>query len=66
MLEAVRKFLSRGAIRGAGNGQQRWLQDPLSHPTLSNMTLVELADLPLGRARFAECRPTGGGEKPGD
>ncbi len=30
-----------------------WRGDPLSHPALSAMNERELADLPLGRPRFA-------------
>lgn len=30
-----------------------WQRDPLSHPALSVMGERELADLPLGRPRFA-------------
>jgi hypothetical protein len=30
-----------------------WRRDPLSHPALMNMSERELADLPLGKPRFA-------------
>lgn len=30
-----------------------WRRDPLSHPALRDMDERELADLPLGRPRFA-------------
>lgn len=65
MLAGVRKYFIGRKVQRAGNRQPCWLQDPLSHPVLSNMSLVELADLPLGRTRVADCRPTCGSDKPG-
>jgi len=36
-------------------GCERWLRDPLSHPTLDAMSLSELADLPPAALRSC-CR----------
>jgi len=35
--------------------RERWRTDPLAHPDLRNMTLVQLADLPFNRSNDMEC-----------
>jgi len=56
MFEIIRNFFT-----GPGHAEVRadgsdWQRDPLSHPALARMTPAELADLPLGRTRFADNR----------
>jgi len=35
--------------------QAEWMRDPLSHPDIDAMSERELADLPFGRVKTAEC-----------
>ncbi|MCC0039674.1 MAG: hypothetical protein H6893_11985 [Brucellaceae bacterium] len=35
--------------------QERWCDDPLSHPDIARMSLTEIADLPLGRSARCGC-----------
>ena len=47
----LKKLLLKAlAGKGAGRSEEeRWQQDPLSHPVLRRMTPHELADLPFDR-----------------
>lgn len=47
--------------RGQGAEPRHWRSDPLSHPALAQMSLNELADLPIGNAWISagEERPQG-------
>lgn len=61
MFEIIRKILTTTAADPADDAD--WVRDPLSHPALERMTPMELADLPLGRVRFAD---NGNGVRDGD
>lgn len=56
MFEIIRNFFRR-AGNAPGQAERFDLRcDPLSHPVLRRMTPDQLADLPLGRTRFADDR----------
>lgn len=53
-------FLTLKPRRAAEEAYDRWRSDPLGHPDLAEMSLRELADLPLPASIFeplAESRP---------
>jgi hypothetical protein len=63
MFETIRNILTGSPTARARTEASEWLRDPLSHPVLERMTPDELADLPLGLARFADNHNGGGGER---
>jgi hypothetical protein len=54
LIERFKSRLSARPARRRPHRDRRWI-DPLAHPDLRNMTLVQLADLPFDRSADMEC-----------
>ncbi len=55
LMERLKSRLSARPARRRPD-RERWRINPLAHPDLRNMTLVQLADLPFDRSIDTECQ----------